>query len=63
MEDLENRVITTWSSMSLWQNVNNEYVINFVLNQLNLPVQDLQNICDDILWRINKKCNIINNEE
>lgn len=59
VEDLENRVITTGSSICLWQNVDNQYVINFVLNQLSLPVQDLKIICEDILWRINKKCNIL----
>jgi hypothetical protein len=60
VEDLENQIITTGSSMVLWHNVSNDNIINFVLNQLNLPVQDLQNIHDDILWRINKKCNITN---
>lgn len=59
VEDLQTKILTTGSSILLWQDVTNSYIIHFVLNQFNLPVQDLQQIHDDILWRINKMCNIV----
>ena len=59
VEELVNKIITAGASMCLWQSISNDDIIAYVLNQFDLPVQDLQHIHNDILWRINKKCNII----
>lgn len=61
IEDLENKITAAHGSTCLWHNVTISDTVRFVLTQHCLPVQDLQYIHSDILWRINKKYNNVYN--
>lgn len=59
VEELETKVMTAWASMLLWHGAEMLHTVHSVINQINLPAQDTTVICDDVLWRINKKYNVV----
>jgi hypothetical protein len=58
-EELETKLMTTGASIMLWHGTGMDYCVQSVVNQLNLPAQDTTVICDDLLWRINNKYNVV----
>tara|TARA_B110000285_G_C15139383_1_gene629656 strand:- start:1175 stop:2017 length:843 start_codon:yes stop_codon:yes gene_type:complete len=59
IEELETKLMTVGASMLMWHGLGLAHSVRSVIDQLNLPAQDTTTICDDVLWRINKKHNIV----
>jgi len=62
VEELETKIMTAAASMLMWHGAGVLCSVQSVITQLNLPAQDTTTICDDILWRINRKYNIVKHD-